>query len=57
MTIYFLEINECQSNPCLNGATCSDILLGYTCICSAGFTGTLCETGIFCDMLSETASK
>ncbi len=39
------RINECQSNPCANGATCQQVLnsLGYNCYCPIGYTGTLCD--------------
>ena len=39
------DIDECSSNPCLNGATCTDAVNSYTCACVAGYTGTHCETG------------
>ena len=39
------DIDECSSNPCLNGATCTDAVNQYTCSCVAGYTGTHCETG------------
>ena len=39
------DIDECSSNPCLNGATCTDAVNQYTCGCVAGYTGTHCETG------------
>ena len=39
------DIDECSSNPCLNGATCTDAVNSYTCGCVAGYTGTHCETG------------
>ena len=39
------EINECDSMPCQNGATCTDGIASYTCSCPAGYTGILCETG------------
>ena len=43
------DIDECASNPCLNGATCqkvfiAGILRGYTCQCTADTTGNFCET-------------
>jgi len=43
---YFTDINECASNPCLNGGTCIDVVNGFTCTCGVGYTGQICETGI-----------
>ena len=42
--VFSLEINECESNPCVYG-TCSDYLLYYECTCFAGYSGDTCETG------------
>lgn len=39
-------MDECNSNPCLNGATCTDNVASFTCTCPIGFTGKLCETNI-----------
>jgi hypothetical protein len=39
------DIDECLSNPCQNGATCTDFVNHYTCTCSDGYTGVHCETG------------
>ncbi|XP_062510209.1 uncharacterized protein LOC134186269 [Corticium candelabrum] len=39
-----IEVNECISSPCQNGATCIDEVDGYRCFCSAGYHGILCET-------------
>lgn len=41
-----VDEDECESNPCLNGATCKDEVGRYTCRCPPGFNGTRCETGI-----------
>ena len=41
------EINECDSNPCMNGSTCVDGINEYSCTCAAGNTGDMCETGRF----------
>lgn len=41
-----VDEDECESNPCLNGATCKDEVGSYTCQCPPGFNGTRCETGI-----------
>ncbi|EDO39369.1 predicted protein [Nematostella vectensis] len=40
------NINECASNPCLNGGTCVDGVNKYTCSCVSGYIGTRCETGM-----------
>ncbi|KAK3607491.1 hypothetical protein CHS0354_010303 [Potamilus streckersoni] len=40
------DINECQSNPCQNGATCTDQVNNFTCMCVAGFTGHRCDINI-----------
>ena len=40
------DIDECEAAPCLNGATCTDEVNGYSCECAAGYTGEDCETGM-----------
>lgn len=37
--------DQCLSEPCKNGAMCSDSVGGYDCICKSGFSGVHCETG------------
>lgn len=43
--MFWLDTNECDSNPCLNGGTCADSYLTYSCKCVPGYTGFICETG------------
>lgn len=31
-----IEVNECNSSPCLHGSTCADHINGYTCKCQQG---------------------
>ena len=40
----FLDIDECSSDPCMNGGSCFDLINGYRCTCDAGWTGTNCDT-------------
>uniref|UniRef100_T1L3V1 EGF-like domain-containing protein n=1 Tax=Tetranychus urticae TaxID=32264 RepID=T1L3V1_TETUR len=39
-----IDVNECDSNPCLNNGTCTDLIRDYLFSCRAGFTGRNCET-------------
>lgn len=39
-----VDIDECSSNPCLNGATCTQYVASYTCTCPLGFSGINCAT-------------
>ena len=45
--IYKLDINECTSQPCTNGGTCTDLINSYQCICAVGFSGLLCQTSLY----------
>lgn len=62
------EIDECESSPCRNGATCHDLVGMYDCECLPGFDGpdcTLdvdecasepCQNGAMCrDMVNRSA--
>ncbi|XP_070577029.1 delta-like protein D isoform X2 [Ptychodera flava] len=42
-----IDLNPCRSNPCENGASCSNSgPNNYTCQCALGFTGINCEIDI-----------
>ncbi|KAJ7409953.1 hypothetical protein WISP_01844 [Willisornis vidua] len=41
-----IEVDECLSDPCHNGATCVDHLNAFSCICQDGFEGKTCEANI-----------
>jgi len=48
-----IDIDECDSSPCMNGSTCQDSqdhgfipVDKYTCTCIAGYSGAICETDI-----------
>lgn len=40
------EYNECESNPCLNGGQCIDHISGFSCKCTAGYTGKRCHVKV-----------
>ena len=42
--LFTVDINECSSNPCLNGGSCTDQVNGYVCSCQPGYAGDRCQT-------------
>ncbi|KAM8874516.1 sushi, nidogen and EGF-like domain-containing protein 1 isoform 2-T2 [Spinachia spinachia] len=38
------EVNECLSQPCLNGGTCRNQVGSHLCECADGFSGKRCQT-------------
>ena len=45
LILYFLDIDDCAAQPCLNGGVCTDKVNGYQCSCSDGYAGVNCQTG------------
>ena len=46
------DIDECESSPCENGATCLNYDGGFNCTCVDGYEGDLCGEWIdFCERL------
>ncbi len=43
--LYFQDVDECSTFPCLNHGTCTDEVNGYSCKCPPGYVGIKCETG------------
>lgn len=46
-----MDVDECLSSPCQNGAFCNDTLEShgldaYSCVCAAGYEGGNCETNV-----------
>lgn len=39
------DINECESQPCVNGGECIDEVDHYNCSCPSGYEGVNCQTG------------
>ena len=44
MKLIVIEINECESNPCVNG-DCDDAFMEYSCECDPGYEGDICDSG------------
>ncbi len=41
-----VDVDECEADPCQNGATCHDHVGLYTCECVPGYEGINCELDI-----------
>lgn len=39
-------IDPCNSDPCVNGGTCTYTSNSYNCSCVSGYRGDHCETGL-----------
>uniref|UniRef100_A0A7N6B7F4 Neurocan core protein n=1 Tax=Anabas testudineus TaxID=64144 RepID=A0A7N6B7F4_ANATE len=45
-SVFTVENNPCQTNPCLHGGSCLQEGDGYSCYCPQGFSGESCEIDI-----------
>jgi hypothetical protein len=45
ISILDVEISSCQSNPCHNGGTCTDLDNSFACHCPDGYVDTVCSKG------------
>ncbi|PIO34262.1 hypothetical protein AB205_0200690 [Aquarana catesbeiana] len=41
-----MEIDNCASAPCKNGAVCINKVNAYSCLCQKGWTGSNCTTDV-----------
>ena len=56
MLLYLSDINDCNPDPCENGATCSDEVNDYNCTCMAGFFGKNCSQGKILHIIFQSIS-
>ncbi|XP_071763031.2 protein crumbs homolog 1 [Centroberyx gerrardi] len=38
------EVDECKSNPCLNGGYCRNLINKFVCVCDMSYAGDVCQT-------------
>lgn len=38
-----INIDECESNPCMNGGECTDLVNDFKCTCDVFYTGKRCQ--------------
>lgn len=55
-----IDVDECASNPCVNGAACVDSTVdatitvhAYRCMCAAGYAGGLCDYDFIDEVTAE----
>ncbi|KAM6962533.1 LOW QUALITY PROTEIN: protein crumbs homolog 1 [Aplochiton taeniatus] len=43
------ELDECRSNPCLNGGYCRNLINKFLCVCDMSFAGDVCQIDLTSD--------
>ena len=51
------HVDECTSNPCLNGGVCTNRLQSYRCSCPTHLSGTNCEIGKYWPIIVYTSQR
>ena len=46
-----IDVDECASSPCNNGATCNNEIGSFSCSCPQGYTGATCSVSLFVTQL------
>ncbi|KAI5138892.1 coagulation factor IX [Manis pentadactyla] len=46
----YVDGDQCESSPCLNGGMCKDDINSYECWCQAGYEGKNCELDATCNI-------
>lgn len=41
-----INVNDCESSPCMNGGTCVDLENSFQCVCDPGWEGPYCNTDV-----------
>ncbi|XP_075944769.1 protein crumbs homolog 1 [Anarhichas minor] len=47
------EVDECRSNPCLNGGYCRNLINQFMCVCDMSFAGITCQTDLTAEGLTS----
>ena len=42
-SLFEVQINQCASSPCINGAQCFNLVNSYVCNCKSDYYGTNCQ--------------
>ncbi|XP_052447041.1 protein crumbs homolog 1-like isoform X1 [Carassius gibelio] len=48
-----LDLDECRSNPCLNGGYCQNMVNKFQCVCEMTFAGETCEVDLSAENVSS----